>query len=148
MLLCTTLSSMRVRVWGISRKLSRLCRPCRYFLPPPFPPPYPSSQLPFRRIATISAGTAPVEFTLTLLLLALSAQDEGIHPDVITYTSLLKACGINGRDGTVLLAEEIFSQMQQKTNHFSNTVEPTELTFQRLMQAHVRAPEGQVDTAR
>jgi Pentatricopeptide repeat domain len=80
--------------------------------------------------------------------LALSAQDEGIHPDVITYTSLLKACGINGRDGTVLLAEEIFSQMQQKTNHFSNTVEPTELTFQRLMQAHVRAPEGQVDTAR
>jgi hypothetical protein len=57
---------------------------------------------------------------------------------VITYTSLLKACGIN----------EIFSQMQQKTNHFSNTVEPTELTFQRLMQAHVRAPEGQVDTAR
>ena len=86
---------------------------------------------------------------LTLLLtLAFTAQDEGIHPDVITYTSLLKACGINGRDGTVLLAEEIFSQMQQKTNHFSNTVEPTELTFQRLMQAHVRAPEGQVDTAR
>lgn len=38
--------------------------------------------------------------------------------------------------------------MQQKTNHFSNTVEPTELTFQRLMQAHVRAPEGHVDTGR
>ena len=67
---------------------------------------------------------------------------------MITYTSLLKACGINGRDGTVLLAEEIFAQMQQKTNHFSNTIEPTELTFQRLMQAHVRAPEGQVNTAR
>ena len=47
-----------------------------------------------------------------------------------------------------VLAEEIFAQMQQKTNHFSNTVEPTELTFQRLMQAHVRAPEGHVDTGR
>jgi pentatricopeptide repeat protein len=75
-------------------------------------------------------------------------QDEGIHPDVITYTSLLKACGINGCDGTVELAEEIFAQMQQKTNHFSNTVEPTELTFQRLMQVHLRAPEGQVNTKR
>ena len=85
---------------------------------------------------------------LPLLLALIHPQDEGIHPDVITYTSLLKACGINGRDGTVLLAEEIFAQMQQKTNHFSNTIEPTELTFQRLMQAHVRAPEGQVNTAR
>ena len=81
-------------------------------------------------------------------LFSLHYQDEGIHPDVITYTSLLKACGINGCDGTVVLAEEIFAQMQQKTNHFSNTVEPTELTFQRLMQAHVRAPEGHVDTGR
>jgi hypothetical protein len=66
-------------------------------------------------------------------------QTEGIEPDVITYTSLLKACGINGGYGTVVLAEEIFAQMQQRTNHFSNYVEPTELTFQRLMQVHLRA---------
>ena len=66
-------------------------------------------------------------------------QLEGIEPDVVTYTSLLKACGINAGHGTVLLAEEIFAQMQQRTNHFSNYVEPTELTFQRLMQVHLNA---------
>jgi hypothetical protein len=37
------------------------------------------------------------------------------------------------------MAEEIFSQMQQRTNHFSSYTKPTELTFQRLMQAHLRA---------
>lgn len=32
--------------------------------------------------------------------------------------------------------------MQQRTNHFSSYIEPTELTFQRLIQAHIRAKPG------
>jgi pentatricopeptide repeat protein len=75
-------------------------------------------------------------------------QDDGIAPDVITYTSLMKACSVNGGNGTVTLAEELFAQMQQQTNHFSSYVEPTELTFQWLMQAHLRATEGQVNSRR
>lgn len=66
-------------------------------------------------------------------------QLDGIAPDVITYTSLIKACGINGGAGTVTMAEDIFEAMQQRTNHFSSYIEPTELTFQRLMQVHLRA---------
>jgi leucine-rich PPR motif-containing protein len=99
----------------------------------------------FNTLINACAGVGDLDKALETVQ---AMQDEGIHPDVITYTSLLKACGINGCDGTVELAEEIFAQMQQKTNHFSNTVEPTELTFQRLMQVHLRAPEGQVNTKR
>ena len=69
-------------------------------------------------------------------------QREGIAPDVITYTSLIKACAINGGAGTIDLAEEIFAAMQQRTNHFSSYVEPTVLTFQRLIQAHMRGVKG------
>lgn len=65
-------------------------------------------------------------------------QSEGVKLDAITYTSLIKACGINGGPGTIALAEELFEAMQQRTNHFSSYTEPTELTFQRLMQAHLR----------
>ena len=52
-------------------------------------------------------------------------------------THIVQACGINGRDGTVELAEELFSAMQQRTNHFSSYIAPTELTYQRLMQVRV-----------
>jgi len=45
----------------------------------------------------------------------------------------LQACGINGREGTVELAEELFCAMQQRTNHFSTYIAPTELHYQRLM---------------
>jgi pentatricopeptide repeat protein len=75
-------------------------------------------------------------------------QAEGIAPNVITYTSLIKACGINGGEGAVALAEDVFSAMQQRTNHFSTYVEPTELTFQRLIQAHLRAGATKEDTVR
>jgi len=71
-------------------------------------------------------------------------QMEGVELDVITYTSLIKACGINGGPGTIALAEEIFDAMQQRTNHFSSYTEPTELTFQRLMQVHLRGDRGAV----
>lgn len=66
-------------------------------------------------------------------------QREGISPDVITYTSIIKAAGINGGHGMVSLAEEIFETMQQRTNHFSSYVEPSLLTFERLIQTHLRA---------
>ena len=49
-----------------------------------------------------------------------------------------QACGVSGGSGTVQLAEDIFASMQQRTNHFSSYIEPTELTFQRLMQTHLR----------
>ena len=75
-------------------------------------------------------------------------QSEGVAPNVITYTSLIKACGINGGDGMVSLAEEIFSAMQQRTNHFSTYVEPSELTFRRLMQVHLNAGATMEDTSR
>jgi len=64
-------------------------------------------------------------------------QEDGMAPDIITYTSLIKACSINAGAGTTELAEEIFSDMQQRTNHFSTYIAPTELTYQRLMQAHI-----------
>jgi len=66
-------------------------------------------------------------------------QREGISPDVITYTSIIKAAGIRGGQGMVTLAEEIFATMQQRTNHFSSYVEPSLLTFERLIQTHLRA---------
>jgi pentatricopeptide repeat protein len=75
-------------------------------------------------------------------------QSEGISPNVITYTSLLKACGINGGENAVVLAEEIFSAMQQRTNHFSTYIEPTMLTFQRLIQVHLRNGATLEDTTR
>lgn len=67
---------------------------------------------------------------------------------MITYTSLIKACGISGAEGAVELAEEIFSAMQQRTNHFSTYIEPTMLTFQRLIQVHLRAGATLDDTKR
>jgi pentatricopeptide repeat protein len=75
-------------------------------------------------------------------------QNEGIVPDVITYTSLIKACGIHGGEQMIAFAEEIFDSMQQRTNHFSSYIEPTELTFQRLIQCHLRCDRSSVNTPR
>ena len=66
-------------------------------------------------------------------------QEDGISPDVITYTSLIKGCAIAGGDQSATLAEGFFQAMQQRTNHFSNYIEPTELTYSRLMQANLAA---------
>ena len=59
--------------------------------------------------------------------------------DVITYTSLIKACGITLGPKAVAAAEEIFETMQQRTNHFSTYTEPNEITFKYLIQVHVEA---------
>jgi len=74
-------------------------------------------------------------------------QDEGVSPDVITYTSLIKACSIKGGVDSLRLAEETFSSMQQRTNHFSTYIKPTEYTYLRLMQTHLvsLSHEGSID---
>jgi len=54
-------------------------------------------------------------------------QEDGIAPDVITYTSLIKACAIQGGEEAAGIAESLFLGMQQRTNHFSSYVEPNEL---------------------
>jgi pentatricopeptide repeat protein len=66
-------------------------------------------------------------------------QEDGISPDVITYTSLIKGCAILGGDSAASIAEGFFQAMQQRTNHFSSYIEPTELTYSRLMQANLAA---------
>lgn len=69
------------------------------------------------------------------------------EPDVITYTSLIKACSISGSQGSVALAETLFQEMQQRTNHFSTYISPTEYTYLRLIQTHLACPE-EADIAR
>lgn len=68
-------------------------------------------------------------------------QEEGVLPDVITYTSLIKACSNSAAPGAVQLAEHYFSEMQQRSNHFSTYMEPTVYTYLQLMKAHLRAME-------
>jgi pentatricopeptide repeat protein len=85
----------------------------------------------YNTLINACAGAGDLEKALETVS---AMQTEGISPNVITYTSLIKACGINGGAGAVQLAEEVFSAMQQRTNHFSSYVEPTMLTFQRLIQ--------------
>ncbi|KAJ1443930.1 hypothetical protein B484DRAFT_389230, partial [Ochromonadaceae sp. CCMP2298] len=53
-------------------------------------------------------------------------QLQGLEPDVITYTSLIKACAFVGSIDSTHIAEEIFSAMQQRTNHFSSFVGPNQ----------------------
>jgi glutamine phosphoribosylpyrophosphate amidotransferase len=53
-------------------------------------------------------------------------QADGLAPDVITYTSLIKACGSTLGPKAASTAEEIFETMQQRTNHFSTYIEPNE----------------------
>ena len=66
-------------------------------------------------------------------------QEDGIEPDVITYTSLIKACAIQGTVESSEIADNLFQSMQQRTNHFSSYIDPNELTVSRLMQAHLAA---------
>ena len=68
-------------------------------------------------------------------------QNSQCEPDVITYTSLIKACSINGAPGMVALAEQLFQEMRQRTNHFSTYINPTEYTYLRLMQTHLANPD-------
>jgi pentatricopeptide repeat protein len=72
-------------------------------------------------------------------------QNDGVTPDVITYTSLIKSCALSGAEGSASIAEEFFQTMQQRTNHFSTYIEPTELTFSRLMQANLAEVEAQTE---
>ena len=66
-------------------------------------------------------------------------QEDGIEPDIITYTSLIKACAIQGTVESSEIADSLFQSMQQRTNHFSSYIDPNELTVSRLMQAHLAA---------
>jgi pentatricopeptide repeat protein len=66
----------------------------------------------------------------------LAMQADRIQPNIISYNMLIKACHASKDPTATSVAEEIFSQMQQRTNHFATYVEPNEMTFQRLMQMH------------
>ena len=56
----------------------------------------------------------------------------GLTPDVISYTSLIKAWAATGGAGAAR-ADEIFHEMQQRTNHFSTFTPPSERTFRHMM---------------
>eukprot|EP01040_Poterioochromonas_malhamensis_P008011 gene8011-8659_t len=62
---------------------------------------------------------------------------EGIEPDLITYTSLIKACYLS-RQGVVSRnkGDEIFDEMRQRTNHFSTYIAANEVTYSTLFQLH------------
>ena len=62
----------------------------------------------------------------------------GLTPDVISYTSLIKACAATGGEGAAR-ADEIFNEMQQRTNHVSTFTPPSERTFRHLMAVHLAA---------
>eukprot|EP01039_Chlorochromonas_danica_P002383 gene2380-2615_t len=65
-------------------------------------------------------------------------RNSGLQPDVITFTSLIKACAnYEDADRAVIVAEEIFVAMQQRTNHFSTYVAPNQITFHCLIQTHL-----------
>jgi len=59
--------------------------------------------------------------------------EDGISLDAISYTNLIKACSVGGE---ITQAEDIFQTMQQRTNHFSTYVQPTEVTYATIMQAN------------
>lgn len=56
----------------------------------------------------------------------------GVVGDVVTYTSLIKACGVRGGTDMPQLADDIFSSMSQVG------VKPTELSFHALIHVHLR----------
>ena len=65
-------------------------------------------------------------------------QQQSLAPNVITYSAFLSACE-KGKQSE--RAWEIFQEMQQRTNHFSSYISPTEYTYLRLMQTHLACPE-------
>ncbi len=89
----------------------------------------------------INACATVGDVNKALETLQVMQQQSQCEPDVITYTSLIKACSINGSPGTVSLAENLFQEMQQRTNHFSSYIDPTEYTYLRLIQTHLACPE-------
>lgn len=76
----------------------------------------------------ISACAAAGEFEKALQTFD-EMQFNEISPDVITYTSLLKACSVAGSTQALIVGEEIFSSMQQRTNHFSTYIAPNNQTY-------------------
>jgi len=72
-------------------------------------------------------------------------QRDGVTPDAITYTSLLKACAFHQGECMVDVAEGIFGEMVQRTNHFSTYIAPTERTYQRLMQVYLHSNPSRTD---
>ena len=62
----------------------------------------------YNTLINACAGAGDVERALETLE---AMQEEGIAPDVITYTSLIKACGNNEGIGMTNMAEEIFDAM-------------------------------------
>jgi pentatricopeptide repeat protein len=77
-----------------------------------------------------------------------SMREDGVEPTSITYTSLIKACHIRGGSEMISLAEKLFAEMQQKSNHFSNYIAPTRITFQTLTQVHFTVRPTDVNTTR
>ena len=57
-------------------------------------------------------------------------------PDAITYTCIIKACAVAGEP---VRADQIYAEMQQKSNHFSTFIPPSEYTYKHLMSAHASA---------
>ena len=90
------------------------------------------------------AGAGDVERALETLL---AMREAGVSPTVITYTSLIKACEIHGGSDMIELAEELFAEMQQRSNHFTDFIAPTHVTYQHLMQVHLTASDH-VNTTR
>ena len=60
----------------------------------------------------------------------------GINPDAISFSSLIKACAVAGDSQR---ADSIFTEMQQRTNHFSTYTPPSSHTYAHLMAVHRRA---------
>lgn len=75
-------------------------------------------------------------------------REEGIEPNVITYTSLIKACSRKGGRDMIDLAEHLFNEMQQPSNHFSSYIAPTSVTYQHLIQGHFTVNSQEVNTKR
>lgn len=92
----------------------------------------------YNTLINACAGVGDVDKALETLEVM---RQRACEPDVITYTSLIKACSISGSRGSVALAETLFQEMQQRTNHFSSYISPTEYTYLRLMQTHLACPE-------
>lgn len=87
----------------------------------------------YNTLINACASVGDVEKALETLS---AMQEDGMVPDVITYTSLIKACS-RSSETTLSIAEDLFQNMQQRTNHFSQYVEPTEFTYCRLIECHM-----------
>mmetsp|Transcript_4086 Transcript_4086/g.3674 ORF Transcript_4086/g.3674 Transcript_4086/m.3674 type:complete len:247 (+) Transcript_4086:48-788(+) len=87
----------------------------------------------YNTLINACAGVGDIDRALETMT---AMQENGIEPNVITYTSLIKACAFNSRNEMIELAENIFNEMQQRSNHFSNYIQPNEMTYEKLMQVY------------